>query len=127
MYCLLAHLNNDNTNLVELRTWSSCAAHSTKATRTVREALLQQSLAGDKCCRAGERITELDCQGEEGRAGNNRQSKKKNDNDNDNTKYVEMLMHRAWVTHPHCPLALEQSVMGGAVINVNQKTIIINL
>ena len=28
-------------------TWSSCAAHSTKATRTVREALLQQSLAGN--------------------------------------------------------------------------------
>jgi len=30
------------------RTWSSSAAHSTKATRTVREALLQQSLAGNK-------------------------------------------------------------------------------
>ena len=34
---------------------------------------------------------------------------------------VEMLMHRAWVTHHHCPIALEQSVMGGAGINVNQK------
>ena len=34
---------------------------------------------------------------------------------------VEMLMHRAWVTHHQCPLALEQSVMGGAGINVNQK------
>ena len=34
------------------------------------------SLAGNKCYRAGERITEPDCQGEEGRAGNNRQSKK---------------------------------------------------
>ena len=59
------------------RTWSSCAAHSTKATRTVREALLQQSMAGNTCYRAGERITEPDCQGDEGRAGNNRQSKKK--------------------------------------------------
>ena len=58
------------------RTWSSCAALSTKATRTFREALLQQSLAGNKCYTAGERITKLDCQGEEGRAGNNRQSKK---------------------------------------------------
>ena len=37
---------------------------------------------------------------------------------------VEMLMHRAWVTHHHCPLALEQSVMGGAGINVNQKNYI---
>ena len=34
---------------------------------------------------------------------------------------VEMLMRRAWVTHHHCPLALEQSVMSGAGINVNQK------
>ena len=32
---------------------------------------------------------------------------------------VETLMHRAWVTHHHCPLAPEQSVMGGAGINVN--------
>ena len=59
------------------RTWSSCAAHSTNANRTVREALLQQSLAGNKRYRAGERITEPDCQGEEGRAGNNRHSKQK--------------------------------------------------
>ena len=58
------------------RTWSSCAAHITRVTSTVREALLQQYLAGNKCCRAGERISEPDCQGEEGRAGNNRQSKK---------------------------------------------------
>ena len=36
---------------------------------------------------------------------------------------VEMLMHRAWVTHHYCPLALEQSVMGGAGVNVNQKKI----
>ena len=55
-----------------------CAAHSTKATRTVWEALLQQSRAGNKCYRAGERITELDCQGEKGRAGNDRQSKNNN-------------------------------------------------
>ena len=34
---------------------------------------------------------------------------------------VEMLMPRAWVTHHHCPLALEQSVMGGAGTNVNQN------
>ena len=34
---------------------------------------------------------------------------------------VETLIHRAWVTHHHCPLALEQSVTGGAGINVNQK------
>ena len=34
---------------------------------------------------------------------------------------VEMLMHRAWVTHHDCPLALEQSVMSGAGINVNPK------
>ena len=54
------------------RTWSSCAAHSTNATRTVRKALLQQSLGDNKCYRAGERVTELDCQGEEGRVGNNR-------------------------------------------------------
>ena len=27
---------------------------------------------------------------------------------------VEMLMHRAWVTHDRCPLALEQSLTGGA-------------
>ena len=32
---------------------------------------------------------------------------------------VEMLMHRKWVTHHHCPVALEQSVLGGAGINVN--------
>ena len=57
------------------RTWSSCAAHSTKATRTVREALLQQSLAGSKCYRTGEWITEPDWQGGERRAGYNRQSK----------------------------------------------------
>ena len=63
---------------ITLVTWSSCAAHSTNATRTVREAPLQKSLAGNKCYRAGERITELDCQGEKGRAGNNRQSKKTN-------------------------------------------------
>ena len=44
------------------RTWSSCAAHSTNA--TVREALFQKSLAGNKCYRAGEQNTELDCQGE---------------------------------------------------------------
>ena len=36
---------------------------------------------------------------------------------------VETLMHRAWVTHHHCPLALEQSVTGGAGTNVNQKKI----
>ena len=35
---------------------------------------------------------------------------------------VEMLMHRALVAHHHCPLALEQSVMGGAGMNVNPKT-----
>ena len=34
---------------------------------------------------------------------------------------VEVLMHRAWVTHHHCPLALVQSVMGGAGINVYHK------
>ena len=34
---------------------------------------------------------------------------------------VEMLMHRAWVTHHHCSLALEQSLMGGDGINVNPK------
>ena len=44
--------------------------------RTAREALLQQSLADNECHRAGKRITELDRQGEEGRDGNNRQSKK---------------------------------------------------
>ena len=54
---------------------SRLALSGTKETRTVKEALLQQSLAGNKCYRAGERITELDCQGEEGRAGNNRQGK----------------------------------------------------
>ena len=31
---------------------------------------------------------------------------------------VESLMYRAWVTHHHGSLALEQSVMGGAGINV---------
>jgi len=31
-------------------------------------------------------------------------------------KGVEMLMHKAWVTHHRCPLALEQSVTGGAGI-----------
>ena len=36
---------------------------------------------------------------------------------------AETLMQRAWVTHHHCPLALEQSVMGGAGINVNPKKI----
>ena len=36
---------------------------------------------------------------------------------------VETLMHRAWVTHHHCPLALEQSVMGGPGINVNRNKI----
>ena len=36
---------------------------------------------------------------------------------------AEILMHRAWVTHHHCPLALEQSVMGGAGMNVNQNKI----
>ena len=60
-------------NLVELR----CPQYKGEATRTVREAPLQQSLAGNKCYRAGERITEPDRQGEEGRAGNNRQSKKR--------------------------------------------------
>ena len=41
---------------------------------------------------------------------------------------VEMLMQRAWVTHHHCPLALYQSVMGGAGIKVKQKNeIYINL
>ena len=30
-----------------------------------------------------------------------------------------MLVHRAWVTHHHCPLAQEQSLMGGVGINVN--------
>ena len=34
---------------------------------------------------------------------------------------VEMLMHTAWVTHHHRPLALEQSVMGGAGITLNPK------
>ena len=34
---------------------------------------------------------------------------------------VETLMHRAWVTHHRCPLALEQSLMDGAGINVNHK------
>ena len=34
---------------------------------------------------------------------------------------VEMLMHRARVTHHHCPLALEKSIMGGAGMNVNQN------
>jgi len=33
---------------------------------------------------------------------------------------VEMLMHMAWVTHHHCSPALEQSVMGGAVINIRK-------
>ena len=51
--------------------------HRYIVTLRVREALLQQSLAGNKCYRAGERITEPDSQGEEGRAGNNRQSKNK--------------------------------------------------
>ena len=35
---------------------------------------------------------------------------------------VEMLMHRAWVTNHRCPLALEQSVTGGAEMNVTKKT-----
>ena len=34
---------------------------------------------------------------------------------------VEMLMRGAWAIHHRCPLALEQSVTGGAGINVNQK------
>ena len=34
---------------------------------------------------------------------------------------VEMLMHRAWVIYHHCLLAPEQSVMGGAGVNVNQQ------
>ena len=34
---------------------------------------------------------------------------------------VEMLMHMAWAAHHHCPLAVQQSLMGGAEINVNQK------
>ena len=38
---------------------------------------------------------------------------------NETKNGVEMLMHRAWVTHHHCPLALEQSVMGGSGINAN--------
>ena len=38
--------------------------------------------AGNKCYRAEERITEPDCQGEEGRAGNNRQSKKETEKKN---------------------------------------------
>ena len=63
---------NAQKYMISINTWSSCAAHSTKVTRTVREALLQQSLAGNKCYMAEERITEPDCQGEEGRAGNNR-------------------------------------------------------
>jgi len=36
-------------------------------------------------------------------------------------KGVEMLMRRAWVTHRHCPPALEQSEVGGAGMYVNQK------
>ena len=32
-----------------------------------------------------------------------------------------MLMQRAWVTHHHCLLALLQSVMGGADINLNEQ------
>ena len=72
-------------------TWSSCAAHSTKATRTVREALLQQSMAGNKCYRAGELITEPDCQGEQGRAGNNRQSKKKKKNTLVTCRFLNLL------------------------------------
>ena len=51
-------------------------AQSTKTTRAVGEALLQQCLAGNKCYRAGERITEPAFQGEEGRVGNNLQVKK---------------------------------------------------
>ena len=35
---------------------------------------------------------------------------------------VEMLMHRAWVTHHYCPLALQQSVRGGAGISVTEKS-----
>ena len=34
---------------------------------------------------------------------------------------VEMLMHRAWVTHHHCPLTPRQFVMGGAGMNLNPK------
>ena len=36
---------------------------------------------------------------------------------------VETLMHRAWVTHHHCPLAPGPSVTGGAGIDVKQKKI----
>ena len=36
-------------------------------------------------------------------------------------KGVEMLVRKAWGTHHQCPLALEQSVMGSAGINVKQK------
>ena len=68
---------------------SSCAAHSTKATRTVRGALLQQSLAGNKCYRAEERITEPYCQGEEGRARNDRQSKKNNEQNIKHLVYMQ--------------------------------------
>ena len=34
---------------------------------------------------------------------------------------VETLMHRAWVIHHRCPLALEQSLTGGAGINVEKN------
>ena len=35
-------------------------------------------------------------------------------------EWWEMLMDRAWVTSHHCPLALQQSLMGGAGIIVNE-------
>ena len=61
-----------------MRAWWSCVTQSTGGGwHSAGNSLLQQSLAGNKCYGAGERITELDCQGEEGRAGSNRQSKTK--------------------------------------------------
>ena len=72
-----------------------------QATLTVREALLQQSLAGNKCYRAGERITEPDCQGEEGRAGNNRQSKTK--------KKLKRTLRYAHMHVPHIDASQVQS------------------
>ena len=50
------------------------------AASTVREALLQKCLPRNECCWAGERMTMLDCQGEQGRAGNNRHLQKKTKN-----------------------------------------------
>ena len=34
---------------------------------------------------------------------------------------VETLVHRAWVTHQHCPMALQQSVMGEPADKCEQK------